>query len=196
MVGAPVVVRTAEPDEVPQIVSTIVAAFLTDPFARFGWPTPHDYLEAMPRVAGEFARASVDNGTADVTSDIAGVAFWLPPGATADGEVLSQVFRDTVAADRMGDMAATFEAMVGHHSDEPYWRLPMIGVEPNAQGRGLGTALMQYALARCDEDGGAAYLESSNPRNVSLYERHGFEPVAGIKIGAAPLITPMMRSPY
>jgi ribosomal protein S18 acetylase RimI-like enzyme len=71
----------------------------------------------------------------------------------------------------------------------------MIGVEPNSQGKGLGAALLRYALARCDKEGALAYLESSNPRNISLYERHGFEVMGEIRIGAAPLVTPMLRRP-
>lgn len=51
----------------------------------------------------------------------------------------------------------------------------MIGVDPNAQGRGLGGARMRHAVASCGQEGALAYLESSNPRNISLYERHGFE---------------------
>ena len=50
-------------------------------------------------------------------------------------------------------------------------------------------------VARCDREGLLAYLESSNPRNISLYERHGFEAVGEIQIGAAPVVTPMVRQP-
>ncbi|MGH7928642.1 MAG: GNAT family N-acetyltransferase, partial [Candidatus Binatia bacterium] len=52
---------------------------------------------------------------------------------------------------------------------------------PFQQGKGLGSALMRHALARCDGEGKAAFLESSNPKNVSLYERHGFEVVGRIQ---------------
>jgi ribosomal protein S18 acetylase RimI-like enzyme len=68
-------------------------------------------------------------------------------------------------------------------------------VEPNAQGRGLGAELMRHAVARCDEERALAYLESSNRRNISLYLRHGFEIMGEIRIGAAPLVTPMIRRP-
>src|SRR3546814_12966763 len=40
---------------------------------------------------------------------------------------------------------------------------------------GHGDALMAYALAQCDCDHAPAYLESSNPRNIPFYQRHGFE---------------------
>jgi ribosomal protein S18 acetylase RimI-like enzyme len=90
---------------------------------------------------------------------------------------------------------ATFEQMGESHPDEPHWYLPMIGVEPNSQGRGLGGDLMRHVCARCDQDGALAYLESSNPRNISLYLRHGFEIMREIQVGAAPVVTPMLRRP-
>jgi ribosomal protein S18 acetylase RimI-like enzyme len=55
---------------------------------------------------------------------------------------------------------------------------------------------MRHAVARCDQEGLPAYLESSNPRNISLYRRHGFEVMGEIQIGAAPIVTPMLRRPH
>ena len=63
----------------------------------------------------------------------------------------------------------------------------LIGVDPARQGRGLGSALMKHTLALCDAEGALAYLESSNPRNVPLYERHGFEVVGEIRPADIPL---------
>jgi ribosomal protein S18 acetylase RimI-like enzyme len=81
------------------------------------------------------------------------------------------------------------------HPEESHWYLPMIGVEPNAQGRGLGAELMRHAVERCDREGAVAYLESSNRRNISLYQRHGFDVMGEIRVGEAPLVTPMIRRP-
>jgi hypothetical protein len=39
----------------------------------------------------------------------------------------------------------------------------------------------------------AAYLESTNPRNVSLYQRHGFEALGTIQKGSSPPLIPMLR---
>ena len=52
---------------------------------------------------------------------------------------------------------------------------------------------MRHALRRCDDDGLIAYLESSNPRNLSLYERHGFEIMGQIQAGTSPTLYPMVR---
>jgi hypothetical protein len=38
-----------------------------------------------------------------------------------------------------------------------------------------------------------AYLESTNPRNILLYERHGFEVIGAIRIGNCSPIFPMLR---
>lgn len=188
-------IRTAGQDELPQTIACIVAAFITDPVGRFAWPSPHQYLEGMPPAARVFGGASVEAGTADVTADFCGAGLWLPPGVHANGEALEKVFRDTAKPDHLDDLLATFEKMDECHPEEHHWYLPMIGVEPNAQGRGLGAALMRHATARADADGVSAYLESSNPKNISLYERHGFEVMGRIQIGAAPLVTPMLRRP-
>ena len=105
------------------------------------------------------------------------------------------MFRDTAKHEHLDDLLATFEKMDEWNPDEPHWYLPLIGVEPNAQGRGLGGALMRHAVARCDQEDAVAYLESSNPRNISLYERHGFEVMGEIQVGSAPRVTPMVRHP-
>jgi len=195
MAGPSIEIRSAASDEMAQAISSIVAAFITDPIARFACPSLHDHLRAMPRAGREFAGKSFEHGTAYVSADFCGVALWLPPGVHPNGDALEAVFRDTATSEHLDDLLATFEKMGESHPEEPHWYLPLVGVEPNAQGRGLGGALMRHALARCDREGAIAYLESSNPRNISLYERHGFEVMGEIQVGAAPPVTPMLRRP-
>jgi hypothetical protein len=52
---------------------------------------------------------------------------------------------------------------------------------------------MKHALEQCDCDHVPAYLESTNPKNVSLYQRHGFEILGTIQEGASPPLIPMLR---
>jgi GNAT superfamily N-acetyltransferase len=74
------------------------------------------------------------------------------------------------------------------------WYLPLIGVDPVHQRKGHGSALLQHALCRCDRDHAPAYLESTSPANIPLYERHGFEVLATIQVGSSPPIVPMLRA--
>ncbi len=58
------------------------------------------------------------------------------------------------------------------------WTLAAIGVEPDLQGSGRGSALVGRLLQSLDAAGAACYLETVEPRNLSFYQRHGFA-VAG-----------------
>jgi hypothetical protein len=49
---------------------------------------------------------------------------------------------------------------------------------------------MKHALIPCDRDQKPAYLESSNPKNITLHEQHGFELLGTIQVGASPPICP------
>lgn len=50
-------------------------------------------------------------------------------------------------------------------------------------------------LACIDEDHLHPYLESSNPANISLYRRHGFEVIREVRVGGSPPSIPMLRPP-
>jgi GNAT superfamily N-acetyltransferase len=149
----------------------------------------------MPLGTREFAGSSFEHGSADITADFSGAALWLPPGASPNGESLDKVFRDTSEPTHLGDLLATFEQMGQWHPKEPHWYLAMIGVEPKAQGKGLGAALMRHGVARCDREHALAYLETANPRNIPLYQRFGFEVIGEIQVGAGPAMVPMLRRP-
>ena len=195
MAGPLVEIRVATQEETRETISCIVAAFITDPIARFTCPSPHDYLQAMPLVTEEFGGGAFAHGSAYVSTDFCGAALWLPPGVHPDFEALEKIFRDLAAPEHFGDLLLTFERMGQWHPEEPHWYLPLIGVEPNAQAKGIGGALMRHAVGRCDEQGALAYLESTNPRNISLYERYGFEIMGEIQVGSCPVVTPMLRKP-
>jgi GNAT superfamily N-acetyltransferase len=82
-----------------------------------------------------------------------------------------------------------------YHPHEPHWYLPLIGVDQAQQGKGHGTALLQHALIPCDRDHTLAYLESSHPKNIPFYARHGFELLGTIQVGTSPPTFPMLRTP-
>ena len=188
-------VRSATSEEMPRAVATIVTAFVADPPARFAWPSAQDYLHTMPVATRAFVGSCIEHGTAYVTADFRGTALWLPPGAEPDSAALEKVFRDSVERERLDDLLATFEHMEKSHPREAHWYLPQIGVDPDAQGQGLGARLMRHALTCCDHDGALAYLEASKPQNIPFYRSHGFEVIGEIQVGKGPVVTPMLRRP-
>ncbi|TCR63169.1 acetyltransferase (GNAT) family protein [Bosea sp. BK604] len=175
--------------------AVIALAFATDPMARWSLRGAKTYLAVMPALICAFGAAAYDSDSADVSEDFGGAAMWLPPGVEPDTETLARLIRDNADPAILSEVEAIFDGMARYHPEAPHWYLPLIGTDPTRQGQGIGSALMRHALARCDRDGAAAYLESSNPRNIPLYQRHGFEILGTIQAGSSPVLTPMLRPP-
>jgi predicted N-acetyltransferase YhbS len=64
-----------------------------------------------------------------------------------------------------------------HDPREPHWHVGPLGVHPDAQGQGVGASLLQAFLSAVDEAGEPAFLETDVERNVTFYQRFGFEVV-------------------
>jgi ribosomal protein S18 acetylase RimI-like enzyme len=186
-------VRPAAKAEEAAAISTIVLAFSSDPMARWCWPNADQYLAAMPALTRAFGGKAFEHGAGYCSNDFAGAALWLPPGIQPDEEAMVALIERTVTPDRRGDLFGVLEQMGPYHPEEPHWYLPLIGVDPAFQGKGYGSALLRIALERCDRDHAVAYLESTNERNIPLYERHGFEAIGTIQVGASPTLVPMVR---
>ncbi len=173
---------------------SVVLSFAADPMMRWMVPDAADYLATMPEVFEAFAGASFENRTAYIARNAKAVALWLPPDVESDNDRMTAALRKVVAPELYEDIAAVFGEMGRYHPrDEPCWYLPLIGVDPAEANQGLGSALMKKALDHCDEAGLPAYLDSSNPRNIAFYERHGFKVMGEIQSGSSPVVHPMLR---
>jgi GNAT superfamily N-acetyltransferase len=85
--------------------------------------------------------------------------------------------------------------MAEGHPHERHWYLNVVSTLPSRQGKGLGSAILQPVLADADAEGWPCYLESSNPRNVSLYLRHGFVETGQLPLPDGPSLIQMWREP-
>lgn len=188
-------VRTATSADQGRVVQTVVAAFSADPVTRWSWPQAHEYLSAMPRFTVAFGGGAFARESAHFTGDYSGAALWLPPGEAPDDEALLKIIEETVPTSIRSDLYGVLDQMENYHPKEPHWYLPLIGVDPPHQGKGHGAALLSHALKQCDRDRCLAYLESTNPRNITLYRRHGFKEIGEIQVGSSPPLIPMLRTP-
>jgi GNAT superfamily N-acetyltransferase len=187
-------IRAGIASESDILVGVITLAFSSDPMARWSLPDASIYLAVMPEVVRAFGGRAFDHGSAYLAEGGSGAALWLPPGVEPEGDRLTALMERHTPAEVLPDLMGVFEQMAHYHPHEPHWYLPLIGVDPARQGQGQGSALMHHALERCDRDHLPAYLESSNPRNISLYLRHGFEILGRIQVGSSPTLTPMLRT--
>lgn len=188
-------VRSATNADIESAIALLMMAFSADPVARWVYPDPGDYVRYFPEFIRAFAGRAFENGNAYVASGLGGAALWLPPRISPDEGAVIDLFERSVIEPVKKDLYEVFEAMGEYHPREPHWYLPMIGVDVAKQGTGIGSALMEFAVERCDSDGLPAYLESSNPRNISLYERFGFDVIGTIQYGDSAPMFPMLRKP-
>lgn len=188
-------IETATTADKTAAIATLTLAFAADPMTRWSWPDPRTYLEAFPKFVEAFGGEAFPKGSAHRVDGCAGVALWLPPGVEPDGEAMGALMQATMKGQALMEGAQIMPQMASYHPKEPHWYLPLIGIDPQHQGKGLGGALLDHALALSDRDGVPAYLESSNPRNIGLYERHGFERLGRIQNGSSPTLVPMLRKP-
>ena len=187
-------IRVAEKAESERILNLITLAFTADPTARWLYPDAHDFIKFGPELNSRFGGRAFEHGTAFVAEDYAGAALWLPPGIHPDEEGLVEHIEKTIPASRHEEVVGVFEEMDAFHPAEPHYYLPLIGVDPFSQGRGIGTKLMKYSLEQFEVQGGPIYLESSNPHNIPFYERLGFAALGRINAGDKAVLTPMVRA--
>jgi GNAT superfamily N-acetyltransferase len=185
-------VRVAGLSEGASIMHAITIGFVNDPVARYMWSDPEAYLTMMPKLAMAYGGKALDHASAYTIGNYSGAALWLPPGVQPDEEQFNPIF-ESIVEEKQAELGEALERLGAFHPQEPHWHLAMIAVDAYQQGQGFGSILMKHAINRCDEDGKMAYLESSNPRNISIYERYGFEVVGEVKVGGCPVFTPMIR---
>ncbi|MEO0438182.1 MAG: GNAT family N-acetyltransferase [Pseudomonadota bacterium] len=78
----------------------------------------------------------------------------------------------------------------------PFYYLFAIGVVDQAKGQGVGSRILKHSLQCCDARQTHAYLENSNPANLSFYQKHGFEVIGETTLGdEGPPVWFMLRQP-
>jgi GNAT superfamily N-acetyltransferase len=188
-------VKTATEFEENAVIDALKLAFVADPATRCVWPDSQKYLLHFSKFAKAFGGKAFEHKTAHYIGNYSGAALWLPPNVHPDSDALVTLLQDTASEEAQRDGPEVFEKMAGYHPNEPHWYLPLLGVDPHHHGKGLGSVLMKHALTMCDKDNSLAYLESSNPRNIPFYKRHGFELLGTIQVKKFPPIFPMLRKP-
>jgi ribosomal protein S18 acetylase RimI-like enzyme len=174
-------------------IATLVSAFISDPVERWLFPRSSDYLTHFPAFVAAFGGGAFERETVWTVNDFAAVAMWMAPGDQPDGKAIISALENSVSSDKHADTFSVLEQMDAAHPTYPHWYLPWLGVDPAQQGAGIGSYLLKQCLRRVDADHCPAFLETPDPRTVSLYERHGFRTVSVSQAGMCPPVTSMLR---
>ena len=180
--------------EEQRALDTLVLAFTADPVIRWLYPQAWRYVTHFPEFLAAFGGKAFAARTVWRLGEFSGVALWLPPQVEPDGDAIVAVITASVAQEQHADCMSVLGQMDAAHPRFPHWYLAWFGVDAAVQGRGFGGDLMQHCLSVVDEDHLPAYLDSSNPRNISFYQRHGFEVTGEAQAGECPPVVSMLRA--
>jgi GNAT superfamily N-acetyltransferase len=188
--------RRASAEDVDRLKAVLAAAFYEDPI--MGWMMPdEDSRDRRLRrfFEIELSHVALVHGAVWTSTDLGGAAMSSAPGSWKLPQrallLEGQNFGSWLS--RATDLLA---AMYRRHPSRPHYYFRDIGVLPERQGQGLGSALMRPTLERCDREGLPAYLEASTERSAALYERLGFQYTGEeLRVGDSPSVWPMLRPP-
>jgi len=202
MTTAQVNVARAVRTDAATLGTALAGAFADDPV--FGWLIPFDVDKRDERLRTFFTSMARSYLRRDKHAYLAGdgvaAALWSAPGSWAlppaeiarESRPAMQAFgRNLIRALRL-----QLQIEADHPKDPKHWYLAYVGVAPGHQGQGIGSVVLQEVLRQADATGTPAYLESSNERNLTLYERNGFRVTSSFPaLGKGPTIWRMWREP-
>jgi GNAT superfamily N-acetyltransferase len=184
-------IRKAERSEIGRVARTLGRAFVDDPAYIAMFPEGREagtttMIERLLDVV-YFAKDEVW-----VSDDLRAVAVWARPGEWQVG--IGKQLRLLTLARLLGTRSIMALRMLnGIESKHPktnHHYLAFLGVDPDAQGQGLGAKVLAPVFAR----GGDFYLETTNPKNHGFYRRVGFAPIDTVALPAGVVATLMLRS--
>ena len=166
-------------------VEALSRAFRDDPMWSCVLPDADSREEALRPMWNALIGFSLVYGEVYTTPGGEGAVCWIAPGntnttlwkliRTGMGLPRSMMRLPKDARDRFFGMMRCLD---GHHTElmkGAHWYLWALGVNPEAQGRGIGGALLRPTLDRADAEGVPCYLETQSERNVAFYRKREFD---------------------
>ena len=189
-------IKPVDPSQRDNALATVVLAFAADPFWRWMCPEAATYATTFPRAVQLLDGRSFGLGTVWEFGNFAAVGIWMPPGVEGDFVGALTLIQAVIAGEKLDQANEIAAQMIDLHPTTPCWHLSWLGTDVTVQGAGFGTRLLKHGLELVDREHLPVYLESANPRNLSLYRRHGFEQIGEIRSGDSPPIAAMLRSSH
>jgi GNAT superfamily N-acetyltransferase len=193
-------IRRARPQDIPALAGVLARAFVDDPVAGWAWRPDALRPVALERFQAIRLSQLIAHEEVWCSEDLDCAALWAPPGrwhsTLRETAALVPCFLRPRLLARMPLVALGWEKLERAHPRKPeHFYLAVLGTDPSAQGRGLGSAVLSGVLDQCDNDGVGAFLESSKESNIAFYARHGFRVTEEIRLLRGPSMWKMWRDP-
>ena len=162
----------------------VTAAFFDYPMMNHYFPDLKRRKRRMPWYLEKTLNCAMRYGEVFATADCSGVMFVLPPGHTrlTDREYIQNGFLLVPFVMGFGNYAKSSECekFVADTQErlmdgKKHYYLWGLVTDPQAQGKGIGSALLKKLTDKADTENTAVYLETHEQKNVTYYEQFGFK---------------------
>lgn len=192
-------VRAAAPADVDLLAAMLARAFDDDPVLRFMLAVHRRRNVYARRFFAWQLRRLLPGEQVHLAQEGRAAAIWALPNdwreSPREGLSLALAMLPAVAR-HLPRVSASIVMLERKHPRAPHMYLSVLGCEPEAQGRGFGSAAIAPGLAFADAEGLPAFLESSKERNLDFYARFGFRVLEELRLpGGGPAVWPMWREP-
>jgi len=157
-------------------------AFFNDPYYLWIMPDERKRMDQLIWWMKILLRYTRVYGSIHYTDDEKGIAMWVGPEKPVIDSIkifsmglilypLKIGFRNFK---RLLDISDQWEK---EHKklDKRHSYLMVIGVEPEFQGKGIGSRMMEFGLQPADDGNLMCYLETVTEEDVRFYRKHGFD---------------------
>ncbi|MGW3808160.1 GNAT family N-acetyltransferase [Micromonospora sp. NPDC005113] len=191
-----VAIERLGPEDTALVAGRIAQAFTVLEVTR--WLVP-DASKREAVLAGNFeilVEHAMRHGLVCASADRAAVAVWFP--SVGDPAPPPPDYDARLAA-ACGEWTDRFEHLdelfAANHPHPDHHHLAFLAVQPDRQGQGLGTALLEHHHAWLDANGMPGYLEASSPRSRDLYAQHAYRAGEPFRVPDGTPLWPMWREP-
>ncbi|MGW3602187.1 GNAT family N-acetyltransferase [Micromonospora sp. NPDC005161] len=191
-----VAIERLGPEGTALVAGRIAQAFTVLEVTR--WLVP-DASKREAVLAGNFeilVEHAMRHGLVYASADRAAVAVWFP--SVGDPAPPPPDYDARLAA-ACGEWTDRFEHLdelfAANHPHPDHHHLAFLAVQPDRQGQGLGTALLEHHHAWLDANGMPGYLEASSPRSRDLYAQHAYRAGEPFRVPDGTPFWPMWREP-
>ncbi|MEM7712749.1 MAG: GNAT family N-acetyltransferase [Cyanobacteria bacterium P01_A01_bin.68] len=186
--------------QIKRIARILAESFMDDPSFKFTYGENVKKIQALDAFFELFVNDAMQRGEIVIAPEDQGVCIWYPESVEIFNKQFEQILVDvasTVYNFAGEESGKRFEHLIQTIGDkEPertHCEVFFIGLKPEARGKGIGQNLIKPVLDYADKNQVSCYLVSSSSRNISFYERHGFQKYCPIKISDSYSMTGMWR---
>ena len=183
----------------------LARTFKDDPINAYAFPDPAERIKKMPYAYQYLLYYYILYGRIFVTSPkLEGVAAWIYSDNLGtsfwrmiiSGAIWPAMKMGMEAGRKMQEFDKYIERKHRELVPDKHWYLLLLGVNPEHQGKGYASQLLNGMLSEIDKEGLPCYLETEGERNISIYQHFGFKVIDEFTVPNTKVIfIAMLREP-